>query len=216
MLILEALKSNEEGKYGYIDIDKILTTSDELDQQVHFACYKYNQTHYIDLLKNQLAAIFFKTSIIRLLNYNFENPENQVDIIYLLYKANDKRMENEYIVEFLTKIIVDDGCVDINLIKKMKESNMNVSKLKIIYQAYKDSCDVDFMFDNRLSESDLKAIKRCYNLGLTIKKEQEFNEEALSSKYSYSSDESRSVKCSFNNGKYFIIDNCDDYNIIEW
>lgn len=168
-------------------------------------CYKYNQTNYIEFIKEKSRYISFYSGYVdgfrNLLVYNFENNDSVFDIKELLQNGDDIISNDEfrYYVDKITSGILTKEIYD-----KLKPYNFSVEQLKIILKCIKDGLKIDCLLDNRLSISQMRAIKTCLELGLELNKTKSYDLEPVKEKKPYKESHDSCIYDEFN----------DDYIII--
>lgn len=155
-------------------IDKMLTVKFHPTMSIVLECYSFEQPEYIDFFigSENIFLIDYYTKIRLLLEHNYEHKENRYDIKELLFK--DEKLVSVEEFEYYTELICKTN-IEKSLLKTLKDGNYSLSQSKMIVQAKQDGLDISCMMDNRLTYEHLKAIRTCMELGLSVKKEKEYD-----------------------------------------
>lgn len=183
-------------------IDKMLMSKFHPTMALILDCYSFEQPEYIDFL-NESESIFlidYYTKFRLLLEHNYNHKDNVYDIKELLFKDGKPVSVEEF--EYYTELICKTN-IEKTLLKTLKDGGYSLSQSKIIVQAKQDGLDISCMMDNRLTYEHLKAIRTCMELGLSIKKEKEYDlpelkkteKKEYSKMYKYYYDDDEGNKC---------------------
>lgn len=170
-------------------------------------CYKYNQTNYIEFIKEKSMFISLYGGYVngfrKLLVYNFENNDNIFNIKELLQNG-DFIISNDEFKYYVDKIT--SGELTKEIYDKLKVYNFSVEQLNIILKCIKDGLKIDCLLDNRLSTSQMSAIKTCLELGLELNKTKPYDLEPVKEKEQYK-ESNDSYSCIYDefNDDYIII-----------
>lgn len=165
--IILALENNVD----FEKINKALEFEYSDIQDVVLACYIYDKEEYIpEILKLDNKLFICSESIIELLKYNFNNKDKDFNLMRILFDKNGKFQLNEYYLNLIIK-----RKMPCSLFNFIIENGISQEQIEFVFHAYKNGYDINLFMDKRLSERQMESILNCLELGLTVKKEKEYN-----------------------------------------